>query len=71
MTATRSELAAAIRRLNARIFQLSPEGQREIQPDWNASWAELQRQREKARTRDQELGALDDWVTHWIERLEP
>jgi hypothetical protein len=63
------ELALAIRALNARIAQLTPSQQREIQDDWNASWGELQRQRAEAKTPEAALVAVERWQERWTERL--
>jgi hypothetical protein len=38
-------------------------------PDWNASWDELQRQREAAADDHAELAAISDWERHWRTRL--
>jgi hypothetical protein len=65
----RSELAAAIRRLNARLAELSPEQQAALQADWLASWDELSRQREAAPDDLAELDAVADWEAHWNGRL--
>src|SRR5687768_14967626 len=65
----RSALAAAVRKLNAALRQLPPERQREIQPDWNASWDELERQREQAADDGDLLVLIADWLRHWEQRL--
>ena len=58
-----TELAAAIRRLHARLAELDPE--RELQPRWNASWDELTRQREAAPDEQTELDAMGQWEKLW------
>jgi hypothetical protein len=64
------ELAAAIRRLNAHLAELPPERQAELQADWLASWAELQRQLDSASDDlEQRFTLIDDWAKHWLERL--
>ena len=68
MTATNA-LAAAIRKLNKRLADLPPERQREIMPAWNASWSELERQREQSRDAAGERDAVDAWERHWEARL--
>jgi hypothetical protein len=65
----RTELAAAIRRLNAAIGALSVERQAELQADWLASWTQLERQREAAADEQAELDAVAGWERHWSERL--
>ena len=66
----RTELAAAIRRLNAAFGTLSVERQAELQADWLASWAELQRQLDSASDdTEQRFTLIDDWAKHWLERL--
>jgi hypothetical protein len=64
-----AELACAIRQLNARIYRLSPETQRELMDDWHASWDELQRQREAAPDKAAESEAVAKWQAHWQQRL--
>lgn len=65
----RTILAAEIRKLNARISELDPERQREIQADWLASWNQLARQREAAVDDAADLAAVEDWAAHWTDRL--
>jgi hypothetical protein len=65
----RTELAAAIRRLNARISDLSPERIAEIQGDWHASWAKLQRDRERVSEAAQ-LQLVAEWEAFWRRRLD-
>jgi hypothetical protein len=60
-----NELAAAIRRLNAKLGELPSERVAELQADWGASWEELQRQREGAADKRAELDAVAEWERHW------
>ena len=63
-------LAAEVRALNARLAELPADRQRELQDDWLASWAELQRQLDGARDdTEQRFTLIDDWAKHWLERL--
>jgi hypothetical protein len=63
-------LAAEVRAINARLAQLPTESQRELQDDWLASWAELQRQLESARDdTEQRFDLIKSWSGHWLERL--
>jgi hypothetical protein len=63
-------LAAEVRAINARLAQLPPESQRELQNDWLASWAELQRQLDSASDDlEQRFTLINDWAKHWLERL--
>ena len=66
---TNESLAAAIRRLNPRFEQLPPERQRELQPDWLASFEELRRQLDEANG-DGERDLIAHWESHWRKRLE-
>jgi hypothetical protein len=63
-------LAAEVRRINVAIGALSVERQAEMQADWLASWAELQRQLDSASDDlAQRFTLIDDWAKHWLERL--
>ena len=65
----RYELAAGIRRLNARLAELPPEQLRALQSDWLDSWGELTQARERARSDAAELIAIRDWVGRWTQTL--
>jgi hypothetical protein len=63
-------LAAEVRAINARLAELPADRQRELQDDWLASWAELQRQLDSASDdAEQRFTLIDDWAKHWLERL--
>jgi hypothetical protein len=63
------QLAQQIRRLNLELERLTPDQQRDLMPDWHLSWKGLQRSRQTASTRDEELSLIDDWASHWRVRL--
>lgn len=65
-----SRLAALIRSFNARLARLPAETVRELQPDWVASFGELERQLDAVRE-DQErrFDHIEQWALHWDQRL--
>jgi hypothetical protein len=64
-----AELAAAIRRLNARLAELDPERLADLQPAWNESWKKLSLHRERATDEAAVLDAVAAWEQEWSERL--
>ena len=62
-------LAAAIRRLNAALAQLSPEQQAEVQRDWLDDFEALQAERNSVPGRASELVVIQRWSEHWTRRL--
>ncbi len=64
------QLAFQVRRLNARLSQLSPEQQADLLPAWGEDWEALERDRNAAPDWNAELTLIDKWARSWTRRVE-
>jgi hypothetical protein len=63
-------LATEVRKINARLAQLTPEEQARWQSRWLRDWSELQRHLAEAKDdREARFTFIDDWAQHWLGRL--
>jgi hypothetical protein len=62
-------LAAAVRRINSKVFSLPVKRQATLQPDFSARWDQLQEQLKSAKDDAERHEHIDHWSRHWLKRL--